>query len=235
MPALPFQPTLDQGTPIDEVTFAVVDLETTGGSSVTSAITEVGAVACRAGERLGTFQTLVDPGTPIPVPIAHLTGIDDHLVAGAPNIAAVLPALCEFLRGKVFVAHNASFDFSFVNASLERHDREPLAGPPICTAKLARQVVWPDVPNVRLATLATYFRTRTRPTHRALADAEATAEVLQGLLECCGRLGIRTLGDLHEACTARGRPHYGKIALTEHLPAGPGVYRFRRATVVSCT
>lgn len=223
----PIQLTLEQGTPLHELTFVVVDLETTGGSPADSAITEIGAVTYRGGERLGSFQTLVDPRVPIPRHIAHLTGIDDRLVAGAPPIGSVLPSFLEFARGAIFVAHNARFDFSFVNANLERLDREPLPGPVICTAKLARRVVWPDVPNVRLQTLARYFRTRAEPVHRALADAEACAEVFHGLLEMGERLGIRTLGDLHEACLARGRPNFGKIALAEGLPASPGVYRFR--------
>jgi len=204
----------------------VVDLETTGGSPVDSAITEIGAVAYRGGERLGSFQTLVNPCQPIPPYVSHLTGIDDLLVAGSPPIEAVLPSFMEFARGAVFVAHNARFDFSFLNANLERLDHEPLPGPAVCTAKLARRVVWPDVPNVRLQTLARYFRTRTEPIHRALADAEACAEVLHGLLDLSGRLGIYTLGDLHEACLARGRPNFGKIALAEALPSAPGVYRF---------
>jgi DNA polymerase-3 subunit epsilon len=226
MLADPLQLTLDEGIPLHEVTFVVVDLETTGGSPVDAAITEIGAVSYRAGERLGSFQTLVDPGQPIPPYVAHLTGIDDRLVAGAPPIEAVLPSFLEFARGSVFVAHNARFDLSFLNASLERSDREPIPGPPVCTAKLARRIVWPDVPNVRLATLARYFRTRTEPVHRALADAEACAEVLHGLLDLGGRLGIQTLGDLREACLARGRPNFGKIALAAALPSAPGVYRF---------
>jgi DNA polymerase-3 subunit epsilon len=225
--AEPLQTTLELGVPLSEVTFCVVDLETTGGSAVESRITEIGAVKVRGGERLGTFQTLVDPREPIPAYVSHLTGIDDRLVAGEPPIEQVLPALAEFLRGTVFVAHNASFDFGFVNAALDRMDYPPVPGPAVCTAKLARRVVWPEVPNVRLQTLARYFRTRVQPVHRALADAEATAEVLHGLLDLGGRLGISTLGDLHEACRARGRPNYGKIRLADHLPRAPGVYLFR--------
>jgi DNA polymerase-3 subunit epsilon len=223
----PFQTSLSHGVPLADVTFVVVDLETTGGSPVDAGITEIGAVLMRGGERLATFQTLVDPERPIPPFIAHLTGIDDRLVTGAPPIAAVLPSFLEFARGAVFVAHNARFDFSFLNADLERLDHPPLPGPPVCTAKLARRIVWPDVPNVRLRTLARYFRTRAEPCHRAFADAEACSEVLRGLLELGERLGITTLGDLHEACLARGRPNFGKIKLAEGLPGGTGVYRFR--------
>lgn len=227
MLAEPIQTTLDEGVPLSEVTFCVVDLETTGASPRSSWITEVGAVRYRAGERLGAFQALVNPGEPIPPTIARLTGIDDRLVAREPPIEQVLPAFLEFARGGVFVAHNARFDLSFLNENLRRLDYEPLPGPAVCTARLARRVVWPDVPNVRLRTLARYFRTPTTPVHRALADADACAEVLHGLLDLGGRLGILTLGDLHLACTARGRPHFGKIRLADHLPHAAGVYLFK--------
>ena len=223
----PLQTTLAEGVPLNEVTFVVVDLETTGGSPLEHAITEIGAVTMRGGERLGSFQSLVAPGQPIPPYVAHLTGIDDLMVSDAPPIHLVLPTFLEFARGAVFVGHNASFDFEFLNANLFRLEYEMLEGPPVCTARLARRVVWPDVPNVRLRTLARYFRTRTVPIHRALADAEATAEVLAGLLELGERLGIATLGDLREACTARGRPNFGKIRMADDLPRSPGVYEFR--------
>jgi DNA polymerase-3 subunit epsilon len=218
---------LQEGIPLREVTFCIVDLETTGGSPADSRITEIGAVKYRGGERIGVFETLVAPGTTIPRFITHLTGIDDAIVRDAPTLEWALPGFVEFARGCVFVAHNARFDFTFLNASLVRLDYQPLPPPPVCTARLARRVVWPDVPNVRLRTLAEYFRTGARPTHRALPDAEACAEVFHGLLDLGRRLGILTLGDLHEAVTARGRPNFGKIRLADHLPRGPGVYLFK--------
>ena len=221
------QTTLEQGIPLHEVTFCVVDLETTGGSPVDSKITELGAVICRGGEQLATFQSLVNPGVLISPFITHLTGISDHMVSNEPPIELVLPAFLEFAKGTVFVAHNAGFDLRFLNANLVRLDYDPIPGPPVCTAKLARRVVWPDVPNVKLHTLAGYFRTHAQPNHRALADARACAEVLHGLIDLGGRLGILTLGDLREACRAQGRPHYAKIRLADHLPHAPGVYLFR--------
>jgi DNA polymerase III subunit epsilon len=225
--AAPIQTTLDLGIALHQVTFCVVDLETTGGSPADCRITEVGAVKYLGGERIGSFQALVNPEIPIPPFITHLTGIDDRSVAAQPPIEEILPAFLEFCRGAVFVAHNARFDFSFLNTNLIRLDYEPLPAPAVCTARLARRIVWPDVPNVRLLTLARYFRTRVQPNHRAFADAEACAEVLHGLLDRGGRLGILTLGDLHEAVRARGRAHYGKIGLADHLPHAPGVYLFR--------
>ena len=225
-----FQSTFDDlGIPLSEVAFACVDLETTGGAPPESRITEIGAVVYRGGVRERVFQTLVDPGVPIPRFITHLTGIDELAVRDAPPVESVLPSLVEFLRDTVFVAHNASFDHRFLNHDLARLGYDPIPGPTVCTARLARRVLsGDDVPNLQLATLAQFFRTAVQPTHRALDDAEACAEVLHGLLDLGGRLGIDTLTDLHEACRARGRAHYAKIRLTDHLPRAPGVYVFRR-------
>ena len=231
----PVQTTLGDAVLLTQASFVVVDLETTGGSPVDDAITEIGAVRYEGLERVGSFASLVDPRRPIPRSIAHLTGISDLLVAGAPTLPEILPTFLEFARGAVIVAHNASFDVSFLNAALLRLDYPTLPAPAVCTAKLARRLVWPDVPNVRLRTLAGYFRTRTTPIHRALADAEATGEVLQGLLDVGQHLGIHTLGDLYHACSARGRPNFAKIALAEELPRGPGVYLFRDRAVICCT
>jgi DNA polymerase-3 subunit epsilon len=224
------QPTFeDLGVPLHHVTFACVDLETTGGAPPESRITEIGAVKHRGGERIGTFHTLVDPGVPIPPFITYLTGIDEFAVREAPTVEAVLPSLVEFLGDAVFVAHNAGFDFRFLNHDLARLGYEPIPGPPVCTARLARRVLGPDdVSNVRLATLSRLFRTVAEPCHRALEDAEACAEVLHGLLEAGGRLGILTLADLRQAVRARGSPHFDKVRLADHLPTVPGVYAFRR-------
>src|SRR3954452_16356448 len=98
------------GTPLRETTFVVVDLETTGGSPASCAITEIGAVKVRGGEVIGTFQTLVNPQERIPPFIAVLTGITDAMVDTAPALRAVVPAFLEFAANSVLVAHNAPFD-----------------------------------------------------------------------------------------------------------------------------
>src|SRR5664279_3363886 len=114
----PAQVSFDElGTALREVTFVVVDLETTGGSPQSSAITEIGAVKTRGGEVLGEFQTLVDPGGPIPPFIVALTGITDAMLIAAPRIEQVLPAFLEFLGDAVLVAHNAPFDVGFLKAA----------------------------------------------------------------------------------------------------------------------
>ena len=110
----------DLGTSLAEVTFVVVDLETTGGAPGAKAITEIGAVKVRGGEVLGEFQTLVNPGTAIPAYITVLTGITTAMTVLAPEIEDVLPSFlswASFESGSVLVAHNARFDAGFLRAA----------------------------------------------------------------------------------------------------------------------
>src|SRR5215207_847108 len=121
-PGPPRQQSFDElGTPLSQVTFVVVDLETTGGSAHADEITEIGALKLRGGELLGTFETLVNPGVPIPPMITVLTGITESMVLPAPRIAEVLPAFMEFARDAVIVGHNIRFDISFLDAALREH------------------------------------------------------------------------------------------------------------------
>ncbi len=216
------------GEPLRAVTFVVVDLETTGGAAGTDAITEIGAVRVRGGEHLGEFQTLVNPGSPIPPFVTVLTGISDAMVLPAPTIDSVLPAFLEFAHGAVLVAHNAPFDVGFLRAACA-HTGRPWPGFRVVdTAALARRVLTRDeVPNRRLATLARFFRARTAPTHRALDDARATVDVLHGLFERLGPMGVASLDELtafsHQVSAAQRRKRH----LAASLPNAPGVYVFR--------
>lgn len=222
------QPSFDElGTPLVDVTFVVLDLETTGLRPASDRITEVGAVKVKGGRVIGEFQCLVAPGVPIPPAVTALTGITDHMVADRPPVEAVLPSLMEFLRGSVLVAHNANFDVSFLQAALERLHYPELEQPVVDTARLARRALdRSEVRDFRLETLATYLRARTRPEHRALADARATVDVLHGLLERVGSLGVRTLEDLQTYSRSTSDPAYRKISLVDGAPREPGVYRF---------
>jgi DNA polymerase-3 subunit epsilon len=215
------------GTPLSEVTFVVLDLETTGTSPAECEITEVGAMKYRAGECLGTFQTLVNPGVPIPRYITVLTGITEAMLVPAPPIGEVLPPLLEFIGGAVIVGHNVGFDTRFLNAALVRAGYERLGHRIVDTLGLARRLVRDEVPDLRLATLARHFRVAAEPCHRALDDARATAEVLHGLLERAGTLGVLGLDDLLELPTIRAHPSAGKLRLTARLPRLPGVYMFK--------
>ena len=216
----------DLSTPLFDVTFCVLDLETTGGSPDSCAITELGAVKYQGGELVGTFSTLVDPGMPIPPSITILTGITHAMVVAAPPVEVVLPGFLEFLRDAVVVGHNVRFDLGFLNAAAQRLGYGRLANQAVDTRALARRLIPTEVRNLRLQTLAAHFRSPTAPIHRALDDAKATAHVFHCLLERAGSLGVTNLDDLLQLPTARGSAHYRKLRLTEHLPRSPGVYVF---------
>ncbi|MFA5889695.1 MAG: DEDD exonuclease domain-containing protein [Actinomycetota bacterium] len=217
----------DLGSALSDTEFVVFDLETTGGSPASCAITEIGAVKVRGGEVVGEFQTLVNPGVPIPAAITYLTGITDDMVAGAEPIDRVLPAFLEFAGRAVLVAHNASFDTRFIAANLARHHYPAMGNPIVCTVRLARRLVRDEVPNLKLATLARALRARTSPSHRALDDARATTDVFHSLIELAGRWGVSHLDDLLWFQSSRGHPSYSKVSLAEELPRARGVYLFR--------
>lgn len=221
------QPSLeDLGTPLFDVTFVVVDLETTGGAE-DSAITEIGAVKVRGGEILGEFQTLVNPGGHIPAVVAVLTGITDAMVACQPRIEQVLPSFLEFSRGCVLVAHNAGFDIGFLKRACAAQGTPWPGNAVVDTVALARQVLLRDeVPNCKLGTLAAHFRATTLPNHRALSDARATVDVLHGLLERIGNLGVDTLEDLTEFTRRVSPQRRAKRVWAKDLPTAPGVYCF---------
>jgi DNA polymerase-3 subunit epsilon len=234
VPSSPALPRYEQvsieelGTALADVTFVVVDLETTGGSPKDSAITEIGAVKVRGGVILGEFQTLVDPGREIPPYISVLTGITSMMVAAAPRIGTVLPSFLEFARGAVLVAHNAPFDLGFLKAACAENG---IAWPVVAsvdTAVLARRLLSRDeVPNCKLATLAPYFSATTSPTHRALDDARATVDVLHGLFERLGPLGITSFEELSSLTRQVDPERLRKRHLADSVPRGPGVYLFR--------
>jgi DNA polymerase-3 subunit epsilon len=183
--------------PLADTDFVIVDLETTGWSPAEARITEIGAVRFSGGQVTGEFCRLVNPGHAIPPDIAALTGISDAMVADAPAIAAVLPDFLAFTSGAVLAAHNAPFDLSFLLAACRACGLPWPDVPVLDTVMLARQVLGEaEVPDCKLATLASYFDAPTAPCHRALADARATAAVLDGLLGRLAASGVRTLAEI---------------------------------------
>jgi len=147
--------------------------------------------------RLGEFASLVDPGVPVPPGIAELTRINDSMLAAAPRLGAVLPRLLDFSRGCVLVAHNAPFDLRFLVAASTDCGVAWPGFTVLDTVMLARRVMDPDeVADCKLGTLAGFFGARTAPSHRALADARATADVLSWLVRRLEHRGIRTIQQL---------------------------------------
>lgn len=223
-------PTADEGRPLHDVTFCVLDLETTGGSPADDRICEVGAVKVRGGQVLGVLHTLVDPERGIPPFITMLTGLTDAVVHQAPTIAAVMPSLVDFAQHTVIVGHNIRFDLSFLDAAAERLGYPRFTHARVCTAALSRRLVHDQVPDCRLSTLASRLRLDHQPSHRALEDALATVDLLHVLLERAAGLGTYALDDLLVLHRQAGSPSAAKLRLTEHLPRSPGVYAFRGHT-----
>jgi DNA polymerase-3 subunit epsilon len=135
--------------------------------------------------------------------------------------------LIEFVGDAVIVGHNVGFDVGFLRAACERHDRPPLAGTVVDTVALARRLVRDEVPDCKLGTLASRFRLPHRPSHRALDDALATADLLHLLIERAAGLGVLGLDDLVLLAKLAGHPQAAKLRMTADLPRSPGVYMFR--------
>lgn len=183
--------------PFGRLDFVVVDVETTGWDPAEARITEIAAVRVSGGQARQVFSSLVNPGCPIPAPVAELTGITDVLVASSPPIREVMPAFLEFARGGVLTAHNAPFDVGFLSAACEVCGLAWPAFTVLDTVAVARVALAPDeVPDCKLGTLARYFGTAVLPRHRALADALATADVLTGLLSRLAAAGVRSLAEV---------------------------------------
>ncbi|HUK95202.1 MAG TPA: exonuclease domain-containing protein [Gaiellaceae bacterium] len=212
---------------LEEARFVVFDLETTGLSAARDRICELGAVRVRALEPTDSFCSLVDPGVALPAPVARLTGLRDQELQRAPPVAGVVRRFLAFAGDDLLVAHNARFDQRFLERQLLRLHGRRLSEPPLCTAALARRLLEGRVRRVGLASLAHFFGVPTRPCHRALPDAEATAQVLVHLIGLAQELGARHLSDLRTLAAPRKRRVYDKRSLARGAPTRPGVYLFR--------
>ena len=196
-----------QGSPLlEECAFAVVDVETTGVRAAgQDRITDIAVVVVQGARRELVFESLVNPGFPIPMWITGITGITQAMVRNAPAFEEVAEQLLAALAGRVFVAHNARFDWRFVSAEVRRSSDLALDGPRICTVRLARRLL-PQLESRSLDSLSYYFGLTNPARHRAAGDAMATAELLQRLLDRARDAGARTLSDLEGMMSGRGVP-----------------------------
>ena len=175
-------------------------------------------------ELVDSFQSLVNPRIALPEPIARLTGLREQELRGAPSVSTVVRRFLAFAGDELLVAHNARFDQRFLERQLG--DRR-LSEPPLCTAALARRLLEGRLRRVGLASLANFFGVPTEPCHRALPDAEATAQVLVHLIGLAQERGARTLSELRGLAAPRKRRVHGKRHLARGAPSRPGVYLFR--------
>ena len=214
-----------RSAPLASLDFTIVDVETTGWAPDEAGITEIGAVRVHDGRVIAEYSSLVNPGRPVPPAITELTGISDQMLASAPPVTAVLPGLLAFAEGSVIAAHNAPFDLGFLTAACAGMGRSWPTFEVLDTVRLARHLMATpqEVPDRKLATLASFFGTPVRPSHRALDDARATAAVLGRLLgRLADREGISTLDHLDAWLTARDAEAAARHAAAAAAAARPG-------------
>ena len=208
-------------TAFDSVEFVVVDLETTGtGPGRGDRITEAAAVLVSGPRVEPVFHSLINPRQPIPYFITQLTGIDDAMVADAPTFGEVAGELAAHLAGRVFVAHNAQFDWGFLQAEFSRlapGGAESLVESRLCTVRMARRILR-HLPRRNLDAVCAYYGIGNEGRHRALGDAVATAQVLLRLLKDAERMGIHTI----EALSRVARPRTRRTALPSWSDGGEG-------------
>ena len=217
-----------QGSPLlDDCAFAVVDVETTGmRAGGSDRITEIAVVVVHGGRREVVVDSLVNPGRPIPPAICAITNITNAMVRDAPTFAEVVDQVMAALAGRVFVAHNARFDWGFVSAELRRTKAIALDGPQLCTVRLARRLV-KNVRSCGLDNLTQHFGFENAARHRAVGDALVTADLLDRLLRLAREEGASTLQDLSAISLRRAlrRPRKRPAAPTEpradSAPEGP--------------
>ncbi len=177
-------------------TAVVFDIETTGFSNVKDAIIEIGAVKVRDGEIVDRFSTFVNPGRMIPYRIVELTSITDDMVADAETIDVILPRFTAFCADAYLVAHNASFDTSFIRENCKRLGL-PYDWSHVDTMEMAR-VLLPHLPNYKLNTVAKDLDVSLENHHRAVDDAECTANIFLRLSEQAKAKGIDNIGSLND-------------------------------------
>jgi DNA polymerase-3 subunit epsilon len=218
-------PPAGDGDRLDRVSFVVVDVETTGGRPEGGdRVTEIAAVLVE-GLRVvepPLVDTLVNPERSIPSFITSITNITSAMVATAPRFRDVSAQVTDALRGRVFVAHNASFDWRFVSAEVTRATGARLQGRQLCTVRLARKLL-PHLPRRSLDHVAHYYGVPNAARHRAAGDAFATAHVLVRLLRDAAERGMETwsaLDTLLSAGTATSRRR--RSALPRPVDRGEG-------------
>jgi DNA polymerase-3 subunit epsilon len=202
---------------------ACVDLETTGGLAAQHRVIEVGIVLLEGGQVVEEWSSLVQPGIRIPSAIAAFTGIDDAMVADAPPFAEVAPAVRQRLQGRLFVAHNARFDYGFLRTEFRRLGGK-FAAPVLCTVKLSRGL-YPQHRRHNLDTLMERFRLDCSARHRALGDAQVLPALLAAMEH---ELGAPAVDEAIVAALREPRlPPQLSPELADDLPESPGVYLFR--------
>lgn len=201
--------------------FAIVDIETTGSHAGGSRITEVAIIVVTGSKILEEYHTLVNPQIPIPLAIQSLTGISNHMVNDAPVFNEVAEDIYHLLQGKIFVAHNVSFDYSFIRRELKEAGYDWQA-PKLCTVRLSRKI-FPGHPSYSLGNICKYLNIPIIDRHRALGDTKATVQLFHLLYKNDKENYI--LESLKKN-TEHRLPTHLSIKEFDRLPESPGTYLF---------
>ena len=202
--------------------YAIVDIETTGGYAAANVITEIAIVLHDGQGVTEVYQTLIKPSVPIPYFIQSLTGIHPLMLEDAPGFGEVAGQIHEMLQGRIFVAHNVNFDYSFVKHHLAASGLE-LNAQKLCTIRLARKV-FPSLPSYSLGNLCRHFNIIIENRHRAGGDATATARLFDHILQNNGLVHIRE--SLKRTSKEQCLPLHLPREQIDSLPYSPGVYYF---------
>jgi DNA polymerase-3 subunit epsilon len=208
-----------------ELSFAIVDIETTGGYAQGNGIIEFAVILYNGQEIEGKYETLINPGMPIPRYISSLTGITNEMLYDAPTFAEVAACIYNLLKGRIFVAHNVNFDYSFVKHQLKEHGFD-LDCKRLCTVRLSKKV-FPGFLKYSLGSICRELNIVIYNRHRAYGDAAATVELFSRVL--------RADKDSHVKAMLTGRnkhqylPPHLPVEEVERLPEEPGVYYFHDA------
>jgi DNA polymerase III subunit epsilon len=179
--------------PLSEIDFVVLDIEAIGARGLPARIIELGAYQVHAGQITNEFQSLVNPGVPLPRFIIALTGITDSMLKTAPRFPEIVDAWLDFCGDAVLVAHNSTFDLTLLNHEIARiFPGSRMGNPDLCTVKLARRLL-PNLDGHNLDSLADHFGFEITARHRATSDAHVTARLLLCLLDQLEVHGVRTL------------------------------------------
>ncbi len=202
--------------------YAIVDIETTGGHANANGITEVAIVIYDGKEVVQRFETLINPQVPIPIYIEALTGISNEMVQKAPLFSDVAAKIFEMLKGRIFIAHNVNFDYSFLRHHLAASGFE-LSCKKLCTVRLSRKI-FKGLPSYSLGKLCRSLQIENQARHRAAGDAESTAILFSMLLKNDTENHIK--GSLKQKSKEQSLPPHLPREHVDQLPYLPGVYYF---------
>ncbi|MCX7797305.1 MAG: exonuclease domain-containing protein [Melioribacter sp.] len=218
--------------PFEKAEYCVFDFETTGTSPKLDKVIEIGIVKISNSKIVDKFQSLINPGQPIPYYITLLTGIKNSDVINAPYFEDLYEKIKEFVGDSILVAHNLNFDYSFMKNECQRANLEMLDNYAICTLKLAKRL-FPELQSKSLSTLVKYFNIKHRNVHSGLGDAIATAKILLKMFPYLrNEHNANTLEDIINFQNSPTTKNIVTKKLAENfskIPNRPGVYFFKNS------